>query len=105
MSTPTGKPHDPIDLTSYVSHRARASGTRRPGEDAEPPPISPYAPKRSQAAAGLDLSAGAREAQEPSPHALTEPHSGARDERLSFDPGALPTNDPPLQPAAASGHD
>src|SRR5713101_4617741 len=49
MSTPSGKPPSPIDLSAYVSHKARerAATERYPSEDGNDQLRSPYAPKRA----------------------------------------------------------
>src|SRR5713101_8424187 len=49
MSTPSGKPPSPIDLSAYVSHKARerAATERYPSEDDNDQLRSPYAPNRA----------------------------------------------------------
>src|SRR5262249_19487560 len=46
MSTPAAKPVGPIDLTSYVSQRARERTESQPTESHNQPVGSPYAPKQ-----------------------------------------------------------
>src|SRR5712691_1311820 len=48
MSTPSGKPPSPIDLSAYVSLKARerAATERYPSEEGNDQLRSPYAPKR-----------------------------------------------------------
>jgi TPR repeat protein len=48
MSTPSGKPVGPIDLTSYVSQRARERTESQPIEGDGQPALSPYAPKQGR---------------------------------------------------------
>ena len=52
MSTPSGKPGNPIDLSAYEPRRARerVAATPHPSEDQTDPLRSPYAPKRVQPA-------------------------------------------------------
>ena len=49
MSTPSGKPINPLDLSAYVSQKAReqANSERFPVENADDAFRSPYAPKRA----------------------------------------------------------
>jgi hypothetical protein len=51
MSTPSGKPINPLDLSAYVSQKAReqANTERFPVENADDLFRSPYAPKRAEA--------------------------------------------------------
>ena len=51
MSTPSGKPINPLDLSAYVSQKAReqANTERFPVESADDLFRSPYAPKRADA--------------------------------------------------------
>jgi|GEM_PF-936224 len=51
MSTPSGKPINPLDLSAYVSQKAReqANSERFPIENADDAFRSPYAPKRADA--------------------------------------------------------
>src|SRR5262245_2624539 len=51
MSTPSGKPSNPLDLSAYVSQKAReqANTERFPIENADDLFRSPYAPKRADA--------------------------------------------------------
>jgi hypothetical protein len=53
MSTPSGKPINPLDLSAYVSQKAReqANTERFPVENADDAFRSPYAPKRPDAGA------------------------------------------------------
>jgi len=52
MSTPSGKPGNPIDLSAYEPRRARerVAAAPHPSEDKTDPLRSPYAPKRVQPA-------------------------------------------------------
>jgi hypothetical protein len=45
MSTPPGKPVDPIDLGAFVSHKSRESGEPHSSDTENQPFRSPYAPK------------------------------------------------------------
>jgi hypothetical protein len=48
MSTPSRKPVGPIDLSSYVAHRAREQTESEPIEGGNQPPPSPYAPQQGR---------------------------------------------------------
>ena len=54
MSTPSGKPPSPVDLRTYVSHRAREITERHPSESDDHSPRSPYAPKGADERAGVE---------------------------------------------------
>ena len=55
MSTPSGKPGNPIDLSAYEPRRARerVAAAPHPSEDKTDPLRSPYAPKRAHEPAGM----------------------------------------------------
>jgi len=53
MSTPSGKPINPIDLSAYVSHKARERTEAAASDDDA---RSPYAPKRPHERAGIQPS-------------------------------------------------
>ena len=56
MSTPSGKPGNPIDLSAYEPRRARerVAAAPHPSEDKTDPLRSPYAPKRVHEPAGTE---------------------------------------------------
>ena len=56
MSTPSGKPGNPIDLSAYEPRRARerVAAAPHPSEDKTDPLRSPYAPKRAHEPAGTE---------------------------------------------------
>ena len=54
MSTPSGKPPSPVDLRTYVSHRAREITERHPSESDNHSPRLPYAPKGADERAGVE---------------------------------------------------
>ena len=56
MSTPSGKPGNPLDLSAYEPRRARerVAAAPHPSEDKTDPLRSPYAPKRAHEPAGTE---------------------------------------------------
>jgi hypothetical protein len=56
MSTPSGKPGNPIDLSAYEPRRARerVAAEPHPSQDKTDPLRSPYAPKRAHEPAGTE---------------------------------------------------
>ena len=56
MSTPSGKPGNPIDLSAYEPRRARerVAAAPHPSKDKTDPLRSPYAPKRAHEPAGME---------------------------------------------------
>ena len=89
MSTPSGKPGNPIDLSAYEPRRARerVATEPHPSEDKTDPLRSPYAPKRAHEPAGKERHPveNARDSL-PSPYAPTKAHgqpAGAPDFDIS----------------------
>jgi hypothetical protein len=88
MSTPSAQ--DPFDLSAYVPQRARGTDAQQGG--VEPPPVSPFAPRR-----GRDDPAGPARASDEPPHVEAGPL--AWDDGLSAPAsGSPPSRDNPLQP-------